>query len=348
MYLGGQTPKHTSDVMKTILITYPFFKASDQNIDEISGTDKRNLWCFLFKEKLESIGYRVICSDDRQFIETLDVRCEISLNAATRYTLAPHVALFMETPAIAPENNIENASKYDRVISFDPDILKLENAIKSNLPCWSPTIFSGHTSNKSGYTMIAANKFLNSQKYSKDLYSERRKIISWFEKNNRGDFSLYGKNWNKPAALLGRKKLTNALKNFGLKGQLKNYRGEIASKYQQLQKYTFNFCYENCHYPGYVTEKIFDAFVTKCIPIYWPSEQAKAVLDKASYIDASKFSSVRDLTSFCDSLGVSAKSDIVEAGQQFLNSSGHKFTHENYAEIVFSNVLGLINVQNHV
>jgi len=334
--------------LKTILITYPFFKIDDNSIDEVSGTDKRNLWCFLFKEKIESIGYQVICSSDPQFIKTLDVRCEISLNSAARYTLAPRVALFMETPAIEPRNNVINASKFDRVISFDPNILELGNAVQSNLPCWSPTIFNAHASNQSGYAMIAANKFLNSNKHSKDLYSERRRVISWFEKNNRGDFSLYGKNWNKPAALFGSKKLTNALSKLGFTGQLMNYQGEAESKYQILRECTFNFCYENCDYPGYISEKIFDAFVTRCIPIYWPSKQAKVVLDKASYIDASTFTSIRELISFCDSLGTSAKRDIMEAGQQFLNSSGHKFTHENYAEIMFTNVLGLLNAQNQV
>ena len=343
MYLQGATPPCRSVIMKTILITYPFFRIEDKSADEVSGTDQRNLWCFLFKQKFERIGYQVICSSDTQLINTLDVKCEISLNASHKYTTAPHIALFMETPAIEPKNNSKNASKYDRVLSYDPDILKLRNAIQTNFPCWSPTIFDGQTSNRSGYVMIAANKFLNSNKHSKDLYSERRKVISWFEKNNRGDFSLYGKNWNKPAALLGNKNLTKTLSKLGLKSQLKNYRGQIESKYQQLKKYTFNFCYENCHYPGYVTEKIFDAFVTRCIPIYWPSEQTRTLFYKESYIDASAFASTSDLISYCDSLSAERRNQMLDAGQEFLNSSGYNFSHEKYSEVIFSTIVQLLD-----
>ena len=78
---------------------------------------------------MHNLGYQVICSDDVQFIDTLDVRCEINLNASPRFTLAPSLALFMETPAIEPQNNIQNATKYNRVISFDPNILKLESPL---------------------------------------------------------------------------------------------------------------------------------------------------------------------------------------------------------------------------
>lgn len=41
------------------------------------------------------------------------------------------------------------------------------------------------------------------------------------------------------------------------------------SKYHWLKDYKFNICFENSSYPGYVTEKIIQAFRAKCVPIYW-------------------------------------------------------------------------------
>ena len=36
-----------------------------------------------------------------------------------------------------------------------------------------------------------------------------------------------------------------------------------------LRKFRFNICPENASSKGYITEKILDAFVGGCIPIYW-------------------------------------------------------------------------------
>lgn len=41
------------------------------------------------------------------------------------------------------------------------------------------------------------------------------------------------------------------------------------SKYHWLKDYKFHICFENSSYPGYVTEKLIQAFRAKCVPIYW-------------------------------------------------------------------------------
>lgn len=38
-----------------------------------------------------------------------------------------------------------------------------------------------------------------------------------------------------------------------------------------LRHYRFNLCPENSNYPGYCTEKIFEAIAAGCIPLYWGS-----------------------------------------------------------------------------
>ena len=39
-----------------------------------------------------------------------------------------------------------------------------------------------------------------------------------------------------------------------------------------LLQFCFNICPENSNYKGYVTEKVFDAIASGCIPIYWGSD----------------------------------------------------------------------------
>lgn len=45
----------------------------------------------------------------------------------------------------------------------------------------------------------------------------------------------------------------------------------VEAKAEFLPKYRFNMCFENSSYPGYATEKIYEAFVFGTVPIYWGS-----------------------------------------------------------------------------
>lgn len=41
------------------------------------------------------------------------------------------------------------------------------------------------------------------------------------------------------------------------------------SKADFLREYKFNICFENASYPGYLSEKLYEAYMYGCVPIYW-------------------------------------------------------------------------------
>jgi alpha(1,3/1,4) fucosyltransferase len=43
-------------------------------------------------------------------------------------------------------------------------------------------------------------------------------------------------------------------------------------KFEYLRNYKFNLCPENSNYPGYCTEKVFEAITCGCVPIYWGTD----------------------------------------------------------------------------
>lgn len=49
------------------------------------------------------------------------------------------------------------------------------------------------------------------------------------------------------------------------------------SKRKWLREYKFHICFENSSYPGYLTEKLLDAYATGCIPIYWGDTSLRCV-----------------------------------------------------------------------
>ena len=62
----------------------------------------------------------------------------------------------------------------------------------------------------------------------------------------------------------------NTYKHVDSGGRWKNnIGGNIDNKVEWLKSYKFNLCFENSSYPGYLTEKLFDAFMAGCVPIYW-------------------------------------------------------------------------------
>jgi LPS biosynthesis related glycosyltransferase len=68
--------------------------------------------------------------------------------------------------------------------------------------------------------------------------------------------------------------LCNKIDNVTCAGNFMNTTTELHSQYNDnkqkyLNNFKFNICPENVSARGYVTEKILDAFVGGCIPIYW-------------------------------------------------------------------------------
>jgi hypothetical protein len=66
-------------------------------------------------------------------------------------------------------------------------------------------------------------------------------------------------------------------------------------KIQVLSQYKFALCFENCVFPGYVTEKIFDCFLAGCIPIYFGAPDIEDFVPEGSFIDFRKYKSFNDL-----------------------------------------------------
>jgi hypothetical protein len=57
--------------------------------------------------------------------------------------------------------------------------------------------------------------------------------------------------------------------------------------------YKFVICFENDLYPGYVTEKPLEAWLSKSVPVYWGND-ARGLLNSAALINCSSYDSLAD------------------------------------------------------
>ena len=81
-------------------------------------------------------------------------------------------------------------------------------------------------------------------------------------------------------------------------GCLNNVGGKVSDKIAFQKKYKFCIAYENSEHPGYTTEKILDAYMSNCIPIYYGSTTITDDFNPETFINAHNFNSEDELIEY--------------------------------------------------
>lgn len=78
-------------------------------------------------------------------------------------------------------------------------------------------------------------------------------------------------------------------------GRWNNNIGEsIKNKFLFLNQHKFNICFENELIPGYVTEKIYHAFLCDTIPIYWGDEFVNKEFKDMEFININNYKDINE------------------------------------------------------
>ena len=75
----------------------------------------------------------------------------------------------------------------------------------------------------------------------------------------------------------------------------------VDDKLGEASKYWFNLCFENDLYPGYVTEKVLEAYLSKTVPLYWGDDTTGLINPKA-IINLNNFDSIEIFTEYVSEL----------------------------------------------
>lgn len=163
-------------------------------------------------------------------------------------------------------------------------------------------------------TSISGNKHSDD---INELYSERERVISYFEKKENAEFDFYGTGWEKT--------------------EHPNYCGEIVSKAEIYQKYKFALCFENSkNLCGYITEKILDCFTTGIVPIYAGAPNIEKYIPASAFINYFEYDNLDDLDSYLNSITRERYLEYLCAADSFLNSDAvNMFSGEKYAEYIY-------------
>lgn len=92
-----------------------------------------------------------------------------------------------------------------------------------------------------------------------------------------------------------------------------NVGGPVADKLAFQRGYQFAIAYENSRDPGYVTEKIVDAFAAGAIPIYWGDPEIKKEFNPAAFVCADDYPSTEALLAALDALDADPAASLAMA-----------------------------------
>ena len=147
----------------------------------------------------------------------------------------------------------------------------------------------------------------------REIYVDRIEAIRFF--SDHPGFRLYGLGWDQP------------IPGFGLAYQRavrKAYAGAIPSdvriKRQVMSGFRYAICFENCSFPGYITEKILDCFLAGCIPVYLGAPDITDSVPPEAFIDFRRFTSFAELDRYLNDLSERESMRYIAAARDFLAS----------------------------
>jgi len=120
--------------------------------------------------------------------------------------------------------------------------------------------------------MVISNKRKSG---NNSIYDLRQNIVNEGERS--GGFHLYGMGWSTSPSYQGQ-----------IDWDRSRQRELWRPKVQKMSEYRFAFVTENSRVPGYVTEKIINALVARCIPIYLGAPNITDYVPRTCFLDLDK------------------------------------------------------------
>jgi hypothetical protein len=160
--------------------------------------------------------------------------------------------------------------------------------------------------------------------YQVQLHDERLALIAAL--GSRGLLDVWGHGWDRLDAMPRR--LQRLL--YPMKGRLM---GPCIHKGTVLRRYRFAIAFENTALPGYITEKLIDAIIAGCVPIYRGAPDADLAVPAGAFVDSSTTGGSEQTADLLACMDDGQAARIVSTGRAFLTSPAADIhTFEGFAD----------------
>jgi hypothetical protein len=245
----------------------------------------------------------------------------------------------MENGVNRPDNYWHrNHRDFEKVFTWNPNMADNKKFIRFFHTVKIPENFKVDVAQKNKFCVL-----VSSQKYSahkKALYRERVDIIRWFEREHPDMFDLYGQRWDRYYFSNRLSRLNILLARFYRKfprhfetKHFPSFLGPVPRKHEVMKLYRFAIVYENAALPGYLTEKIFDAFFAGCVPVYLGATNVLENIPAEAFVDRRNFASNEELYRYLNGMSEQEYLGKIKAIEKFVNGEGIKpFSAESFID----------------
>ena len=291
-------------------------------------------WTNILKERLEREGHSIATYDintvkDSDFIISFDntyfqnVRHFWNIWKAGKLGRTLHIDY--EPPSamakIHSDRGLKVLSKFMTIMTYNDNVVNGKTILKGVVGDFyeKPRPYKHDFKNRKLLGMVANNRSGKLiEHWPSGLYIKRREVAEYFAENHAKNFDLYGDYW--PDTL--------------------NSKGPVSrdKKFDVISKYRFIISYDSItNQNGYISEKIFDAFKAKTMPVYWGADNVTDYIPKDCFIDKRDFSDYEELYSYLENIPEDEYEARIKNIEKYLKSDLFKstFSSEAVAEQVF-------------
>jgi hypothetical protein len=163
----------------------------------------------------------------------------------------------------------------------------------------------------------------------RDRYRERLAAIDAYA--DRADVDVFGEGWDRRHPAVSPRQHARLLKAV---------RGPVGDKLPVLGGYRFVLVIENTRFPGYVSEKLFDALYAGAVPVYDGAPDIDRYVPRDAFIDRRAFACYAELEQFLRGLTPPEARSYLDAGQAFLRSAAFEpFCADRFARELLDTLL---------
>ena len=315
-----------------------------------------NNWTYKLKEKTQKAGIMLETNDvmnvkdadaviffDNMYYKNLPLMWDLYYHKKLHRT----VYIDYEPPTGHCRNHSDKGIKnlteiFKTVITYNDSLVTHNNIVKGCIgDNWGDTItYKKNFKERKFIAMITNNtdingiisilNYYNSSDYfdsrkikphKKQIYSKREEAAKYFMNKCPNDFDLYGAKWPSNYNLVTKKHLPRE------------------EKTRTISQYKYILSYDSIiNQRGYISEKIFDIFKAKAIPIYWGADNVTDYIPKDCFIDKRDFETYDDLYNYLTNMTEKEYNKRIAAIEGYLESEQYSrlFSSEASANIIYN------------
>lgn len=256
----------------------------------------------------------------------------------------PYLVFFAREPPVytsqhTQKNLIKLCSHFDLILTWMDELSGISSIQTFNWPVSPRQLSVEHRSDELPFRkrkLLTNVSSRTASTHPEELYSERERVIEFYEEHHPDKFTLYGRSWNTEITP------ADICKGLFQTPEFDVYQGEISSKTDAYAKHKFALAFENMTgIDGWISEKIFDVFASGRVPVYWGASNINEYLPEDTFIDYREFGHPDELHSFLSAMTESEYKEYLNAIEEYLSEGAMEFRADSVAEDVFGYISSL-------